>query len=59
MKNELRKKAAAQIMLLMTGAAMLCFGMCIRACPTNAVCFRYGFGNGKETTKKTTTEESK
>ena len=19
-------------------------GMCIRACPTNAVCFRYGFG---------------
>ena len=34
-------------------------GMCIRACPTNAVCFRYGFGNGKETTKKTTTEESK
>ena len=34
-------------------------GMCIRACPTNAVCFRYGFGNGKETTKKTTMEESK
>ena len=26
-------------------------GMCIRACPTNAVCFRYGFGDGKE--KKT------
>ena len=23
-------------------------GMCIRACPTNAVCFRCGFGNGKE-----------
>ena len=23
-------------------------GMCVRACPTNAVCFRYGFGNGKE-----------
>ena len=23
-------------------------GMCIRACPTNAVCFRYGFGDGKE-----------
>ena len=23
-------------------------GMCIRACPTNAVCFRYGFGKGKE-----------
>ena len=34
-----------------------CFrcGMCIRACPTNAVCFRYG----KETTKKTMMEESK
>ena len=23
-------------------------GMCIRACPTNAVRFRYGFGNGKD-----------
>ena len=23
-------------------------GMCVRACPTNAVSFRYGFGNGKE-----------
>ena len=34
-------------------------GMCIRACPANAVCFRYGFGNGKETPKKTTMEESK
>ena len=34
-------------------------GMCIRACPTKAVCFRYGFGNGKETTKKTTMEELK
>ena len=34
-------------------------GMCIRACPTKAVCFRYGFGDGKETTKKTTMEESK
>ena len=34
-------------------------GMCIRACPTNAVCFRYGFGNGKETSKKITMEESK
>ena len=34
-------------------------GMCVRACPTNAVCFRYGFGNGKETPKKTTMEESK
>ena len=22
-------------------------GMCIRACPTNAVCFRYGFGDGE------------
>ena len=34
-------------------------GMCIRACPTNAVCFRYGFGDGKETTTKINTEESK
>ena len=34
-------------------------GMCIRACPTNAVCFRYGFGSGEETSKKTTMEESK
>ena len=38
-------------------------GMCVRACPTKAVSFRYGFGNGKETTtkttKKTTMEESK
>ena len=23
-------------------------GMCIKACPTNAICFRYGFGNGRE-----------
>ncbi len=23
-------------------------GMCIRACPTNAVCYRYGFGTGKD-----------
>ena len=23
-------------------------GMCVRACPTNAVCFRYGFGSGEE-----------
>ena len=34
-------------------------GMCIRTCPTNAVCFRYGFGNGKENTTKINTEESK
>ena len=34
-------------------------GMCIRACPTNAVCFRCGFGNGKENTTKINTEESK
>ena len=35
-------------------------GMCIRACPTNAVCFRYGFGDGKKKTQqrceKTTTK---
>ena len=24
-------------------------GMCVRACPTKAVSFRYGFGNGKKT----------
>ena len=23
-------------------------GMCVKACPTNAICFRYGFGNGRE-----------
>ena len=34
-------------------------GMCIRACPTKAVCFRYGFGDGKEATTKINTEESK
>ena len=35
-------------------------GMCIRACPTNAVCFRCGFGDGEKTTKKTNNmEESK
>ena len=36
-------------------------GMCVRACPTGAVCFRYGFGSGKETYKhdKQNTEESK
>ncbi len=26
-------------------------GMCVRACPTNAVSFRYGFGDGKDKTK--------
>ncbi len=26
-------------------------GMCVRACPTKAVCFRYGFGDGKEPEK--------
>ena len=34
-------------------------GMCVRACPTNAVRFRCGFGDGKETTTKINTEESK
>ena len=34
-------------------------GMCVRACPTGAVCFRYGFGDGEKTTKKTNMEESK
>ena len=23
-------------------------GMCIRTCPTGAVCFRYGFGDDKD-----------
>ena len=26
-------------------------GMCIRTCPTGAVRFRYGFGDGKDKTK--------
>ena len=26
-------------------------GMCIRACSTKAVCFRYGFGDGKDKAK--------
>ncbi len=26
-------------------------GMCIHACPTGAVCFRYGFGDGKDKAK--------
>ena len=38
-------------------------GMCIRACPTNAVSFRYGFGDGKKEpvkpTDKLKTEETK
>ena len=28
-------------------------GMCIRACPTNAVRFRYGFGDGKDKAAET------
>ena len=38
-------------------------GMCIRACPTNAVSFRYGFGDGKKEpvkpADKLKTEETK
>ena len=34
-------------------------GMCIRACPTNAIRFRYGFGDGKEKNTKSNTEETK
>ena len=26
-------------------------GMCVRACPTEAVRFRYGFGDGKDKAK--------
>ncbi|MBS7058544.1 MAG: 4Fe-4S binding protein [Faecalibacterium prausnitzii] len=33
-------------------------GMCIRACPTNAVCFRYGFGSGKEKENAATLREN-
>ena len=33
-------------------------GMCIRACPTNAVCFRYGFGDGKKEKQWNTTENN-
>lgn len=32
-------------------------GMCVRACPTHAVAFRYGFGNGRQNTTKTTMED--
>ena len=31
-------------------------GMCVRACPTGPVCFRYGFGDGKEAANETTKE---
>ena len=35
-------------------------GMCVRACPTNAVSFRYGFGDGKkEPANELKTEETK
>ena len=33
-------------------------GMCIRACPTKAVCFRYGFGDGKEKENAATLREN-
>ena len=33
-------------------------GMCIRACPTKAVCFRYGFGDGKDKAKAAETLQS-
>ena len=33
-------------------------GMCTRACPTNAVCFRYGFGDGKEKENAATLREN-
>ena len=33
-------------------------GMCIRACPTNAVSFRYGFGDGKEKENAATLREN-
>ena len=33
-------------------------GMCVRACPTNAVCFRYGFGSGKEKENAATLREN-
>ena len=32
-------------------------GMCVRACPTHAVAFRYGFGNGRQNTTETTMED--
>ena len=77
-----RKKAGAQVLLLLAGAELLflpgglrglphwgvsggggvfqvplflteCIrcGMCVQACPTNAVRFRYGFGEGKDRRK--------
>lgn len=27
-------------------------GMCIKACPTNAICYRYGLGDKTQTTDK-------
>ena len=33
-------------------------GMCIRACPTKAVSFRYGFGKGKESDRPAERAES-
>ena len=33
-------------------------GMCVRACPTKAVCFRYGFGSGKEKENAATLREN-
>ena len=33
-------------------------GMCVNACPTGAVHFRYGFGDGKEPMKKTILEKN-
>ena len=38
-----------------SGECIRC-GMCVRACPTGAVCFRYGFGDGKEAANETTKE---
>lgn len=32
-------------------------GMCVRACPTNAVRFRYGFGDGKGKAKAAETPQ--
>ena len=34
-------------------------GMCVNACPTGAVHFRYGFGDGKEPMKKTILEKTR
>ena len=34
-------------------------GMCVKACPTNAISYRYGFGDGKQNCKLNKEMENK